>query len=65
MNVTCKCIVPMVPRPPTFILPNRQNGTERVVIALGTTSRITMTLAGSEGTNFDDMLAVYEGRSRG
>jgi hypothetical protein len=45
-----------VPRPPIFILPKRQNGTENVVMVLGTTSRMTMTLAGSEGTSFEDML---------
>jgi hypothetical protein len=48
--------IPMVPRPPTFILPNRQKGTDRVVMTLGTTSRMTMTLAGSEGTSLEDML---------
>lgn len=47
--------VPIVPRPPIFILPNRQKGTDSVVITRGTTSRITMTLAGSEGTSFSDM----------
>lgn len=45
----------MVPRPPIFILPNRQKGTDSVVITRGTTSRITMTLAGSEGTSFSDI----------
>jgi hypothetical protein len=47
----------MVPRPPTFILPKRQKGTESVVITLGTTSRMTMTLAGSDGTSLEDMLS--------
>jgi hypothetical protein len=32
-------------------------------MALGTTSRITMTLAGSEGTSFDDMLCCKWERS--
>jgi hypothetical protein len=48
--------IPIVPRPPTFILPKRQNGTDNVVITLGTTSRMTMTLAGSDGTSLEDML---------
>lgn len=47
----------MVPRPPTFILPKRQKGTESVVMTLGTTSRMTMTLAGSDGTSLEDMLS--------
>lgn len=48
--------IPMVPRPPIFILPNRQKGTDIVVMTLGTTSRMTMTLAGSEGINFSDIV---------
>jgi hypothetical protein len=48
--------IPIVPRPPTFILPKRQKGTDNVVMTLGTTSRMTMTLAGSEGTSLEDML---------
>jgi hypothetical protein len=47
--------IPMVPRPPILTLPKRQKGTESVVMALGTTSRMTMTLAGSAGTSFEDM----------
>lgn len=47
-----------MPRPPIFILPKRQKGTENVVMVLGTTSRMTMTLAGSEGTSFEDILNV-------
>jgi hypothetical protein len=49
----------MVPRPPTLIWPKRQKGTESVVIARGTTSRMTMTLAGSDGTSLDDMLCKF------
>ena len=52
--------IPMVPRPPNFILPKRQKGTESVVIARGTTSRMTMTLAGSEGTSLDDILGIFD-----
>jgi hypothetical protein len=52
----------MVPLPPTFMRPNRQNGTESVVTTRGTTSRITITLTGSDGTSLEDMLArVIEG----
>jgi hypothetical protein len=50
--------IPIVPRPPTAILPNLQKGTESVVRVLGTISRMTMTLAGSEGTSFEDMAAL-------
>jgi hypothetical protein len=45
-----------VPLPPTFILPNRQNGVENVATVLGTTSRITITLAGSEGISLEVIL---------
>jgi hypothetical protein len=45
-----------VPRPPIFILPNRQKGTESVVMTLGTTSRMTITLAGSGCDSLSDML---------
>ena len=45
----------MVPRPPTFSLPNRRNGAEHVVM-LGVTWRITITLEGSEGMSLDVML---------
>jgi hypothetical protein len=50
--------VPIVPRPPIFILPKRKKGTDSVVMTLGTTSRMTMTFAGSEGTSLCDMLTV-------
>ena len=52
--------VPIVPRPPIFILPNRQKGTESVVMTLGTTSRMTMTLAGSGCDSLSDMLSYVE-----
>lgn len=48
--------IPIVPLPPTFILPNRKKGTESVVTVLGTTSRMTITFSGSEGTSLEDML---------
>lgn len=50
---------PIVPRPPILIFPNRQKGTESVVMTRGTTSRMTMTLAGSEGTSFSDIVFFY------
>lgn len=50
-SYTERAFLPMVPRPPILILPNRQKGTDMVVMTLGTTSRMTMTLAGSEGTS--------------
>lgn len=37
-----------VPRPPTLMRPNRRKGVLKVVIA-GATSRMTITLAGSDG----------------
>ena len=49
---------PIVPRPPIFILPNRENGTEHVVIVRGTTSRITITFSGFEGISLDAMLRI-------
>lgn len=49
------CRRTIVPRPPTLILPNREKGTESVVMMLGTTSRMTMTLAGSDGMSFEDI----------
>jgi hypothetical protein len=45
-----------VPRPPILITPKRQNGVESVVIVLGTTSRMTMTFDGSDGTSLEDMM---------
>ena len=57
--------IPIVPLPPIFTRPNLQNGTDKVVITRGTTSRITITLAGSEGTSFDDMLGYMNCRKSG
>jgi hypothetical protein len=54
-------ILTMVPRPPILRWPKRRKGTLRVVI-LGVTSRITMTLAGSEGMSFAaDLEVILEG----
>jgi hypothetical protein len=53
----------MVPRPPTFILPKRRNGTESVVMVLGTTSRMTITFSGSLGMSLSDMVRKYEKES--
>jgi hypothetical protein len=54
-------ILTMVPRPPILRWPKRRKGTPRVV-TLGVTSRITMTLAGSEGMNFAaDLEVILEG----
>ncbi len=47
--------VPMVPRPPTFMRPNRQNGLDNVVM-FGVTLRITITSAGLDGTSLEVML---------
>jgi hypothetical protein len=41
-----------VARPLTFVLPNRENGKERVV-RFGESARITMTSAGLDGMSFD------------
>jgi hypothetical protein len=38
------------------MLPKRQKGTESVVMVLSTTSRMTMTFSGSEGTSLEDMM---------
>jgi hypothetical protein len=46
---------PSVPLPPNFKSPNREKGTLNVVIS-GVTLRITITLDGSPGKNFDDIL---------
>ena len=46
-----------VPRPPTLMWPKRKKGVENVVIC-GVMSRMTMTLAGSEGISFEADLAV-------
>lgn len=43
---------PIVPRPPTLNLPKRVNGAEQVVM-LGVIWRITITLDGSWGINFE------------
>ena len=48
--------IPTVPRPPIFILPNRQKGVEKVTMVLGTISRMTMTLDGSEGMSLEVMV---------
>jgi len=48
--------VPIVPRPPTFILPKRRNGTESVVMVRGTTSRMTITFSGSFGMSLEDIV---------
>ena len=47
----------IVPRPPTLSMPKRRKGVERVVI-VGVTSRITITLDGSEGMSFAADLEV-------
>lgn len=47
--------LPKVPRPPIGIVPNLLNGTEKVT-TFGVTLRITITLAGSAGINFEDIL---------
>jgi hypothetical protein len=44
----------IVARPLTFVLPNRENGKERVV-RFGESARITMTSAGLDGMSFDVM----------
>jgi hypothetical protein len=56
--------IPIVPLPPIFMRPNLQKGTDRVVITRGTTSRITITAAGSDGTSFDDILCYVSGGMR-
>lgn len=48
--------LPIVPRPPIFILPNRKNGTESVVTVFGTTSRMTMTFSGFDGMSLEAIL---------
>jgi hypothetical protein len=53
------CSIPIVPLPPIFILPKRRNGTESVVMVLGTTSRMTMTFSGSFGMSLSDMARKY------
>lgn len=52
-----------VPRPPILSDPNRKKGTLKVVIE-GVTSRMTMTLAGSEGMSFaaDLEVIIAEGK---
>lgn len=49
--------VPRVALPPSFILPKRRKGTERVTIS-GVTLRITMTFSGLEGMSLLVMFAV-------
>ena len=48
---------PIVPRPPTLNLPKRVNGAEQVVM-LGVIWRITITLDGSWGINFEVILCL-------
>lgn len=43
----------IVPRPPIFMRPKREKGTERVVMVRGTTSRITITSAGFAGISLE------------
>lgn len=50
--------LPMVPRPPTLIRPNRANGAEQVVI-LGVIWRITITAEGSAGMSFEVMTKFF------
>ncbi len=52
-------VVPMVPRPPIFILPKRRKGAEQVTM-LGVTWRMTITLEGSWGMSFSLMVTVVE-----
>jgi hypothetical protein len=47
--------IPTVALPPNFILPNRRNGTEKVV-TLGERSRMTITSSGFLGTSFSAMM---------
>lgn len=49
--------LPTVPRPPIGIDPNLLNGTENVT-TFDVTLRITMTLAGSAGISFEDILLL-------
>ena len=53
--------LPIVPRPPIFILPKRKNGTDSVVMVRGTTSRMTITFSGSFGISLEVILEVYRG----
>jgi hypothetical protein len=48
---------PIVALPPTFINPKRRKGTERVVMP-GTSSRITITSSGFDGTSLEVMVAI-------
>lgn len=48
---------PIVALPPTFINPKREKGTERVVTP-GTSSRITITSSGFDGTSLEVMVAI-------
>lgn len=48
-----------VPRPPMWILPNLENGTERVVMFF-VISRMTITSDGFEGMSFEVMMAVFD-----
>lgn len=60
--------IPIVPRPPTFILPKRAKGTEQVVMVRGTTSRITITFSGLDGISFEVILIArkyYEYKMKG
>lgn len=49
--------LPIVARPPIFILPNRRKGTESVV-TFGAMSRITITSSGFEGMSLEVMLTL-------
>ena len=48
----------MVQRPPTSILPKRENGTDKIVM-LGVMSRTTMRSAGLAGTNLSDIMRCW------
>ena len=51
-NTAKACDLPTVPRPPTLMWPNLQNGALNMVM-FGVTFRITVTFAGSCGTSLE------------
>ena len=53
--------IPIVARPPTFILPKRRKGVERVVRP-GESSRITITSDGLAGMSFDVIVLDIDAR---
>ena len=56
MKLAIASNIPIVPRPPTWKRPKRENGRDKVVM-FGVTSLITITFDGSLGTSLDAIIS--------